>query len=196
MKSQHFKERNGRVALLLPEDVAGYERISGGDASRNRPQPTRLAAAYNQTTLLGLNPEKSYVLSDAPRDFSQTRINNLPEGVSVTASRVLQKMLPCFRLERRIFLTKSILLSQIHLARTGIILDGEEFTRGREVQPSNELRLPLWAFRRLRLMHIRRIKASVGTHSENGQFHCRTVLTSVLEFDIGLRDGFGRFRRP
>ena len=44
--------------------------------------------AYNETSVLGLDPDRWYVLSDIPRDFSQVHINSLPVGVSVTESRV------------------------------------------------------------------------------------------------------------
>ena len=90
---------DGRVVLMLLEDTAGYERISGVtriDTHRS----LRDWRAYNETTLFGLNPEKSYLLSDAPRDFSQARISDLPEGVSLTASRVTENA-ALFRLERR-----------------------------------------------------------------------------------------------
>ena len=49
--------------------------------------------------LLGLNPNAYYLLNDTPRDFSQVHINDLPEGVSVTESRVTENT-ALFRLER------------------------------------------------------------------------------------------------
>ena len=44
--------------------------------------------AYNETSVIGLDPDRWYVLSDIPRDFSQVHINSLPVGMSVVASRV------------------------------------------------------------------------------------------------------------
>ena len=44
--------------------------------------------AYNETSVLGLDPDRWYVLTDIPRDFSQVHINSLPVGVSVVESRV------------------------------------------------------------------------------------------------------------
>ena len=44
--------------------------------------------AYNETSLLGLDPDRWYILSDIPRDFSQVHINSLPVGISVMGSRV------------------------------------------------------------------------------------------------------------
>ena len=82
--------------------------------------------AYNQKRILGLDPEKSYLLEhDAPRDFSQVHINSLPEGVSVTESRVT-KNAALFRLERTDVSREIDLLSQFHLLKTGIVVNGEE----------------------------------------------------------------------
>ena len=44
--------------------------------------------AYNETSVIGLDPDRWYILSDIPRDFSQVHINSLPVGMSVVASRV------------------------------------------------------------------------------------------------------------
>ena len=74
--------------------------------------------AYNETTLLGLHPEKSYFLSDAPRDFSQVHINALPDGVSVTESRVTENA-AVFQLERMDVSHGIDLLSEMHLVRNG-----------------------------------------------------------------------------
>lgn len=64
------------ATLVLPEASLGYERVLGVtqvETERNIPH----WRAYNETTLLGLHPEKSYFLSDTPRDFSQVHINAL-----------------------------------------------------------------------------------------------------------------------
>ena len=44
--------------------------------------------AYNETSVLGLDPDRWYILSDIPRDFSQVHINSLPVGISALESRV------------------------------------------------------------------------------------------------------------
>ena len=44
--------------------------------------------AYNETSVLGLDPDRWYILNDIPRDFSQVHINLLPVGISVMESRV------------------------------------------------------------------------------------------------------------
>ena len=110
--------------LVLPQEGIGYERVLGvTQVETNRSLPHW--RAYNQTTILGLNPEKSYFLNDAPRDFSHARINALPEGVSVTESRVTENA-ALFRLERTDVSHEIDLLSQFHLLRTGIVVNGEE----------------------------------------------------------------------
>ena len=54
--------------------------------------------AYNETMLLGLNPDKYYSLRDAPRDPSQLHINALPSGASLAETRVTE-VAAVFRLE-------------------------------------------------------------------------------------------------
>ena len=89
--------KGGETALLkttgagsifdLPQKGTGYERVFGvTQVKTDRSLPHW--HAYSETKILGLNPNGSYLLSDAPRDFSQVHINALPEGVSVTESRV------------------------------------------------------------------------------------------------------------
>ena len=113
--------------LVLPQEGIGYERVLGvTQVETNRSLPHW--RAYNQTTILGLNPEKSYFLNDAPRDFFHARINALPEGVSVTESRVT-KDAALFRLERTGVSREIDLLSQFHLVKTGIVLNGRESPR-------------------------------------------------------------------
>ncbi len=177
---------DGRVALILPEDSVGYERISGVpriDTDRS----LRDWRAYNQTTLFGLNPEKSYLLNDAPRDFSQTRINELPEGVSVTESRVTENA-ALFRLERTDASHEVDLLSQVHLARTGILLNGVEMPRQRGA-----------TFQRIGASIAGVQKTAIDAHPpyqgiSGDAFGEWTISLPEsprlrLEFDIGLRDG-------
>ena len=117
------------ATLVLPEESLGYERVLGVTqvkTQRNIPH----WSAYNETTILGLHPEKSYFLDDTPRDFSQAHINALPDGVSVTGSRVTESA-ALFRLERMDTSHEIELLSEIHLVRTGIVHNGQELPRQR-----------------------------------------------------------------
>ena len=109
--------------FVLPND-AGYERVFGvtqAQTHRNLPH----WRAYNETTLLGLDPNKSYFLSDLPRDLSQVHINSLPLEVSVMGHRVTEHA-ALFRLERTDSSLEVDLLSQVHLARTGIVVNETE----------------------------------------------------------------------
>ena len=54
--------------------------------------------AYNDTHLIGLNPNRAYFLGDAPRDFSQVRVNSLSPDVYVSETRVTDHA-ALFRLE-------------------------------------------------------------------------------------------------
>ena len=109
--------------FLLPND-AGYERVFGvTQVQTHRSLPHW--RAYNDTALLGLDPSKSYFLSDVPRNFSQVHINALPPGVSVTETRVTENA-ALFRLEKTNVSLEIDLLSKLHLARTGIIVNGTE----------------------------------------------------------------------
>ena len=108
----------------LPVAGTGYERVFGVtqvETGRSLPH----WHAYNEMQILGLDPKKSYFLSDARRDFSQVHINSLPEGVFVTESRVTENA-ALFRLERTDVSHEIDLLSQFHLLRTGIVVNGEE----------------------------------------------------------------------
>ena len=109
--------------LTLPNN-AGYERVFGvTQVQTHRSLPHW--RAYNETTLLGLDPSKSYLLDNAPRNLSQVHINSLPPGVSVTETRVTENV-ALFRLEKTNISLEVNLLSRLHLARTGIVLNGTE----------------------------------------------------------------------
>ena len=124
-----LKITDGGTIFDLLQEGLGYERVFGVTqvkTQRNIPH----WRAYNETTLLGLHPEKSYFLSDTPRDFSQAHINALPDGVSVKESRVTENA-ALFRLERVDTSHEIDLLSEIHLVRTGIVHEGKELPRQR-----------------------------------------------------------------
>ena len=109
--------------LTLPNN-AGYERVFGvTQVQTQRGLPHW--RAYNETALLGLDPNKSYLLSDTPRDLSQVHINSLPLGVSVTETRITENA-ALFRLEKTNVSLEIDLLSKLHQARTGIVLNGTE----------------------------------------------------------------------
>ncbi len=129
--------QNGEIATLkttdggsifdLRQDGAGYQRVFGvTQVKTHRSLPHW--HAYNETKILGLDPKQSYFLSNAPRDFSQVHINSLPEGVFVTESRVTENA-ALFRLERTDVSHEIDLLSQFHLLRTGIVVNGQELRR-------------------------------------------------------------------
>ena len=107
----------------LPQD-GGYERVYGvTEVQTHRSLPHW--RAYNETNLLGLDPNKSYLLDNMPRDLSQVHINSLPPGVSVTETRITENA-ALFRLEKTNISLEVNLLSKLHQARTGIIVNGAE----------------------------------------------------------------------
>ena len=129
-----YVSRDGEVArhvatgagsiFVLPNNEAGFERVSGVTQVKTwRSLPHW--HAYNQATILGLNPNLAFFLNDVNRDFAQVHINTLPEGVSVTESRVTTNAV-VFWLERLSRSHDIDLLSNFHLVRTGIVLDGRE----------------------------------------------------------------------
>ena len=153
-----LKKTETGATFVLPEESLGYERVFGVTqvkTHRNIPH----WRAYNETAILGLHPEKSYFLSDTPRDFSQVHINALPDGVSVTESRVTENA-ALFRLERMDISHEIDLLSEMHLVRTGIVHKGKELPRQRGASfQKTEVSLSL-VFRSLQLMHTRLINIS------------------------------------
>ena len=111
--------------LTLPEDRIGYESVYGAtQVQTDRSLPGWFA--YDETGLLGLNPDKSYFLSDMPRDLLQPRINTLPESVLVTEARVTEHA-ALFRLEEIDDFYEIDLLTQFYLVRTGIEVNGTTF---------------------------------------------------------------------
>ncbi len=181
-----LQETDGRVTLTLPEEGIGYERIFGvTQVKTERSLPHW--HAYNQTALLGLNPKKPYLLSDTPRDFSQVHINALPEGVSVTESRVTENA-ALFRLERTNVSQEIDLLSQFHLVRTGIVLNAEELPRQRGA-----------TFQAVEASIAGVRKTAINAHPPyqgiSGDTFGEWTLSLPdsphirLEFDIGLQDG-------
>ena len=91
----HQRKPSGTELILSNDD--GYERVHGvTQAQTHRSLP--LWRAYNETTLLGLDPNRYYFLDNAPRDFSQLRVNSLSPDVSIRETRVTDHA-ALFRLE-------------------------------------------------------------------------------------------------
>ena len=179
---------DGGTILHLPQEDSGYERAFGvTQVQTDRSLPHW--HAYNETKILGLNPKQSYFLSDAPRDFSQVHINSLPEGVFLTESRVTENA-ALFRLERADVSHEIDLLSQFHLLKTGIVVNGEKLRlqKGARFEPnetsiSGVQKTTIWA--NLPWQGISGDTFGEWTLSLPESPHVR------LEFDIGLWDGPG-----
>ena len=181
-----LKKTETGATLVLPEESLGYERVFGVtqvNTQRNIPH----WRAYNETTLLGLHPEKSYFLNDTPRDFSQAHINALPDGVSVTESRVTENA-ALFRLERMDISHEIDLLSELHLVRTGIVHEGKELPRQRGA-----------SFQKTEVSIAGVRKSAIDAHppwqgisgDTFGEWNLSLPDSSHirLEFDIGLAEG-------
>ena len=81
----HRRTNSGSV-LVLPND-GGYERVFGATQARTH-RSLRHWRAYNDTTLLGLDPSRYYFLDNTPRNFSQLHINSLSPDIYISESRV------------------------------------------------------------------------------------------------------------
>ena len=91
-----YQRTSGGSVLILPNGE-GYERVYNATQTQtDRSLPHW--RAYNETHLLGLDPNRAYFLDDAPRDFSQLRINALSPDVSIRETRVTDQA-ALFRLE-------------------------------------------------------------------------------------------------
>ena len=188
------KKTETGATFVLPEESLGYERVFGGTqvkTHRNLPH----WRAYNETTILGLDPRNSYFLNDTRRDFSQVHINALPEGVSVTESRATENA-ALFRLERMDTSHEIDLLSEVHHVRTGIVHKGKELPRQRgatfqktEVSIAGVGKSAIDAHpphQHIPGDHIRRNSSTFGEWT----LSLPDIATSLyLDFDIGLREG-------
>ena len=182
------------ATLVLPEDSLGYERFFGVTQAKTE-RNIRHWRAYNETTLLGLHPEKSYFLSDTPRDFSQVHINALPDGVSVTESRVTENA-AVFQLERMDISHGIDLLSEMHLVRTGIVHNGKELPRQRGAT-FQKMEASIAGVRKSAIdahpphQHIPGdlIRRNSSTFGEWTLSLPDIATPLYLDFDIGLREG-------
>ena len=81
-----YQRTDSGSVLVLPND-GGHERVFGTtQAQTHRSLPDW--RAYNETTLLGLDPNKYYFPDNAPRDFSQLHINSLSPEVYISETRI------------------------------------------------------------------------------------------------------------
>ena len=192
-----LKKTETGATFVLPEESLGYERVFGVTqvkTQRNTPH----WRAYNETTILGLHPEKSYFLNDTGRDFSQVHINALPDGVSLTESRVTENA-ALFRLERLDISHEIDLLSEIHLVRTGIVHKGKELPRQRgasfrktEVSIAGVRKSAIDAHPPYEIIHGDNIRGDTSTFGEWTLLLPDTSTPLYLDFDIGLREGSQR----
>ena len=189
-----LKKTETGATFVLPEESLGYERVLGVTqvkTQRNIPH----WSAYNETSIIGLHPEKSYFLSDTPRDFSQVHINALPDGVSVTESRVTENA-ALFRLERLDVSHEIDLLSEMHLVRTGIVHKGKELPRQRgatfqkmEVSIAGVRKSGIDAHPPYEIIQGDNIRRDTSTFGEWTLSLPDTSTPLYLDFDIGLREG-------
>ena len=189
-----LKKTETGATLVLPEDSLGYERVLGVTQVKTQRSLSHWRA-YNETTLLGLHPEKSYFLSDTPRDFSQAHINALSDGVSVTESRVTENA-ALFRLERMDTSHEIDLLSELHLVRTGIVHKGKELPRQRgasfhktEVSIAGVRKFAIDAHPPYENIQDDYIRRDTSTFGEWTLSLPDTSTPLYLDFDIGLREG-------
>ena len=179
---------DGGAIFDLPQKGAGYERVFGvTQVKTDRSLPHW--RAYNETSLLGLDPEKSYFLSDAPRDLSQVHINSLPEDVSVTESRVTENT-ALFRIERTEASHEIDLLSQFHLVKSGIVVNGQQLPRqkGARFEP-NETSIS--GIRKATIWAQPPWQDISGDTFGEWKLSLPNSPHIHLEFDIGLWDGPG-----
>ena len=81
-----YQRKPSGSVLILPNG-GGYERVFNATQAQTD-RGLAYWRAYNDTHLIGLNPNRAYFLGDAPRDFSQVRVNSLSPDVYVSETRV------------------------------------------------------------------------------------------------------------
>ena len=81
-----YQRKPSGSALILP-DGGGYERVFNATQAQTD-RGLAYWRAYNNTHLIGLNPNRAYFLGDAPRDLSQVRVNSLSPDIYVSETRV------------------------------------------------------------------------------------------------------------
>ena len=81
----HQRTASGSVLILPSTD--GYERVYGVTQTQTH-RSLPLWRAYNDTHLIGLDPNRHYILNNTPRDFSQPHINSLSPDIYISETRV------------------------------------------------------------------------------------------------------------
>ena len=81
----HQRTDSGSVLTLPSTD--GYERVYGVTQTQTH-RSLPLWRAYNDTHLIGLDPNRHYILNNTPRDFSQPHINSLAPDIYISETRV------------------------------------------------------------------------------------------------------------
>ena len=80
-------QRTPSGSVLVLPNGGGYERVfNATQAQTHRSLP--LWRGYNETHLIGLDPDRAYFLNDAPRDLSQVRVNSLSPDIYISETRV------------------------------------------------------------------------------------------------------------
>ena len=85
-----YQRKPSGSVLILPND-GGYERVFNATQAQTD-RGLAYWRAYNDTYLIGLNPNRAYFLDDTPRDLSQVRVNSLSSDVYISETRVTNHM--------------------------------------------------------------------------------------------------------
>ena len=91
-----YQRTNSGSVFVLP-NTDGFERVYGVTQAQTH-RSLRHWRAYNDTTLLGLDPNRHYILDNTPRDFSQPHINSLASDIYISETRITDHAI-LFRLE-------------------------------------------------------------------------------------------------
>ena len=85
-ESATYQRTPSGSVFILPND-GGYERVyNATQAQTHRSLPHW--RAYNDTHLIGLDPNRAYFLNEASRDLSQVRVNSLSPDIYISETRV------------------------------------------------------------------------------------------------------------
>ncbi len=181
-----LKATDGGATFDLPLGEVGYERVFGvTQVKTDRSLPHW--HAYNETKIFGLDPRKSYLLSETSRDFSQVHINTLPEGVSVIESRVTENA-ALFRLEKTDVRQEIDLLAPFHLVRTGIVVNGQELPQQKGAT-FRRIEASISGIRKPAIEAHPPWQGLIGNAFGEWELSLPESPRLRLEYDIGLQDG-------
>ena len=85
-KTVTYQRTDSGAVLVLP-NTDGFERVYGVTQAQTH-RSLLYWRAYNETTLLGLDPNRYYFLDNTPRDFSQLHINSLSPNIYISETRI------------------------------------------------------------------------------------------------------------